>query len=722
MKRKLLTIIAIVAVIFVSAVLWRVDGFIFGDRMNWAEAQGRGQLVAVHQALQTELSSLERIVYSFSSENFRREKINWNSLRPYYAVASLDLGNQGDIQTQNLFVKDKSTAATWNADFLNKAIVRIDGKLTSGNQIFIKPFQDGNKGRHVALLFINRNKAFALIGAGEAFQSLIDTQKGSLNSFSIVTTSGITAGHSTPEYVGTLLTEDPVFKVAKQSGNLQGVGVYDSGRGQKILGLYDQIANTNILILSSANVNDLMKGRSALVWQFVFLGLGLVLVGIAGILFVVNPHEKSLENLANHARSLVAGKKDFPTIPMTSEIQEIDDLLNSVQTGAVPAVTTTTSSQPALQSAAVVNPREQLQTKIEAYQRVASALGHEMRAPLTSILGYSQMVLVRTEDPDIVSSVESILRESRAARNVLEKLFSFAGEEELEKNTMKMEAPLARALKKLEPLLNQKSIKLEKDIQDTVAMPISVEHLSRAFENILTNSVEAMDRMPKKEMQVRLFENSEGIIITVTDSGEGIESADLQKVFDPFFTTRSFQNHTGLGLTVAMGIFREHGADVKVDSVRGSGTTVHITFHRQKELSQASLAAPKSAMIAGLPVVRDLPMDESSFVAPAPPTGVIRKAQEQAVRDLQEDMKNNQSPTSMNIDTLLDLPPAGDDELSFVDEKEESRKTLEQISMRAMDSEIPFPKVAVPKGSAPSKKSKLDDFVVEIPKPPGKRS
>lgn len=715
MKRKLLTIIALVAVVFITAVLWRVDSFIFGDRMAWAEAQGRSQLVAVHQAVQTELSSLERLVYSFNAENFRREKINWNILKPYYAVASIDLGAQGDVVTQNLLVKDRSTAANWNTDFLNKALGRLDGKPTNGAQVFVKPFQDGSKGRHVALLFVNRNKAYALIGAGEFFQSLIDAQKGSLHAFSIVTIAGVTAGHSVPEYVGTLLSEDPVYKAAKQSGVVQGIGVYDNSRGEKILGLYDRIANTNILILSSASVNDLLKGRSSLLWQFVFLGLGLVFVGVAGILFVVGPHEKSMEHLAEHARALVAGKKDFPTVSMTTDVKEVDDLLSSLQIGTG---TSQAAAAPVAHSVATANPSEQLQTKMEAYQRVASALGHELQTPLTSILGYSQIILSRTQDPEIVKTMDSILRESRSARSILEKLFVFAGEEEFEKNTMSIEAPLARALKKVEPLLNQKSIKVHKEIATTATLPISAEHLSRAFENILVNAAESMDRMAKKEISVKVFEDSAAVYLEIADCGEGIDPANLQKVFDPFFTTRSFQNHTGLGLTVAMGVLREHDAEVKVDSKRGSGTTVRIEFKKQKDLPVAPRAALPTEPSHNLPILEEERADEASFVAPTPPASLLREAQEQVIQDLQEDMKNNSSPTSVNIDTLLDLPPAADGELSFIDEKISVSQELEQ----SFDTQVPEAKIVAPKVAPPSRKSKLDEFVVEIPKPPGKRS
>lgn len=826
MKRKLLVIVALIAVVFVTAVLWRVDGFIFGDRMNWAEAQARSQMGSLHQALQAEVKSLERIIYSFNSDNFRKEKISWSSLQPYYAIASLAVGTQGDVLTQNLLTKEKSPAAKWTPEFLNKSLGRIDIKGASGLQVFVKSFQDGEKGRHVALIFTSQGKAYALVGAGELFQSLIDSQKGSLNSISIVNKEGLTIGHSTPEYVGTLLSGDPVYKVAKESGVSQGVGVYDSSDGQKIFGVYDQIPQTNLILLSSSSVNDLMKGRSTLLWQFLLLGFGLVFVGVAGLLLVLRPHEKSLEQLHAHAQALVAGKKDFVTANLTSDVREIDELLGSINlsrepvrevvTHKVPVERTPDKSLPPLPNVSVsaTDPekaaRDILNGKMEAYRSVASALGFEMRGPLTSILGYSQMVLARSQDPEVVSSVDSILRESRSARDILDKLFSFAGEETLVKNEMKLEGPLLHALKNLDALFAQKGVKVEKNISENKLLPLSVRELTRAFENILRNSVEAMERMSRKEIKIQLFEQDDGTHLEIGDSGEGIEAGNIAKIFDPFFTTRSFQNHTGLGLAVAMGILKEHSAEIEVYSERGVGTQVHIVFRR--EAFKPALPVVPLTLIESLHTMsEEIAQQDIPTPLAAPPSAIEAAQQEQilaltetfptpsqdfSVPSLPFDHSNPPRPPDVNIDALLDLPPevpkrprssapeltppslppaphpaaqqpgpasgslqpppipaflkvqpppappatpppqmirdfSSDEDATQIGKPvpidvlaapEEAVAEARRLAEAPLDEEVPVGGVAPPRMAAPvAKKSKLDQFAVDIPKP-GKRS
>jgi two-component system, NtrC family, sensor kinase len=73
-------------------------------------------------------------------------------------------------------------------------------------------------------------------------------------------------------------------------------------------------------------------------------------------------------------------------------------------------------------------------------------------------------------------------------------------------------------------------------------------------------------------------EGTDGVIVEVTDTGEGIPAENLTKVFDPFFTTKGVGNGTGLGLAVTYGIIQEHAGTIEVRSVPGDGTTFTLSF------------------------------------------------------------------------------------------------------------------------------------------------
>lgn len=744
MKVKLIVVLMTVAAVFIGAVLWRTDSFVYGDRMSWVEAQTRTQLGAINHSLAVELKSLQRIVSNLSADDFQKGKTNWTALNPYYALGAFTVrGNE--LEPQALVVRENSKAASWSKEFVKAAIGRLAER---GNDLrfYVKPFQDSQRGRYVALVFLEGSKAYALFGSGEIFQSLIDSQKGSLSAFSIVTSQGLTVGHSVPEYLGTVMRDDPVFKEAQKAGSSHGSSVFQLGSGKELFGMYELIPQSNLLVLSSAPLSVAMKGRSGLWWQFLLLGAGLLLVGAAAALWIVMPAEKKIETLEE-------------------ELQEAR---------ARPLM-----AAPVAEKVVMPDPELAQKEKMAASVRVASALAHEMRGPLASILGYSQMILARHPENEVVQSTESILRETRAARGVLDKLLGFAGEEVREKVSLRVDGPLARALKELEPIFSQKGVKVVKNLGETQAKDMDMEAVTKAISNILLNSVEAMERMARKEIKIDLREEEDGTHLVIEDCGEGIEAGNIEKIFDPFFTTRSFQNHMGLGLPVAFGVLKEHNAEIRVESQRGQGTKVMIVFRKSLGLSamQAPVAPPPEA--EEIIVMQELPVlkVESEHRAEA----------EQTFAEVQAQVQESSVPTSpldVNIENLLEeLPEAvevkpetvkkvvkkvmtrkkaapADDELTFIDgflgdeSAQEEVEVEEEVLVEASEAEASAETVVVdraeealsaeppagaslaepdvddeltpvnfivpPKAAAPKKISKLDSFHVEIRRP-GKR-
>src|SRR5690606_34146733 len=129
-----------------------------------------------------------------------------------------------------------------------------------------------------------------------------------------------------------------------------------------------------------------------------------------------------------------------------------------VAAAAAPVVTKERVSAP--------DPEVAQKEKMKASMRVASALAHEMSGPLASILGYTQSILAHAPGDDISQSADSIIRETRSARQVLDKLLGYAGEETKSKNSLKLEGPLAKALKDADRSFSFKGIKVTKNIQD----------------------------------------------------------------------------------------------------------------------------------------------------------------------------------------------------------------------------------------------------------------
>lgn len=244
--------------------------------------------------------------------------------------------------------------------------------------------------------------------------------------------------------------------------------------------------------------------------------------------------------------------------------------------------------------------------------RVASSLGRQLQPAFISILGYSQwlMSVASLRSDEEKSALNAIVRESRASKELLDKLLSVAGETDLVKIPMKLETPVLRALKRWEAEFQAEHIKVEKIIGETSFYPIHSEAIEKALDHLFQNAIESMSRQIDKSIRLSLVDANDSIILTVQDSGCGIDAAHLSQISDPFFTTKSHLARLGLGLTEAFGLLKQHHAIIAVTSQLNEGTTFEIRFDKQEaqrvlELSEAKRRS--SAQEGRILVPQDLP-------------------------------------------------------------------------------------------------------------------
>jgi two-component system NtrC family sensor kinase len=682
MNRRFLTVTLILAALFSGVVLWCVDRFVYGNRMEWAEAQARNQMSSLTQAINTEITGGRRLLNTISNETFRPDTANWKAYQPYYALALMTSQN-GVMSISRMVTKQGSPAAGWNPVLLTQYLGFLGKDLESKSAVILRAFKDAQKNRHVALVIAGGGNAYIWVGNGENFQALIDSQKGSMSSFAIMASDGLTISHPIPEYIGNVMSDNPLLKEIRRTGAAQGVGTFLQGR-KKVFGMYEKINGTNAYVISSVPLEDLMRGRLSLAWQFVFLAAGVSLLGAA--LYFWTENNQSEKQVAVSASPAAAAPVVNPTLTVKSAAPKPVSVAPAAPPPVQPLATPSTLSKPSLpqtagshQPAVVVSnsaliapsaPRsfeapaapasafdeatgDIQQDKADAYRQVASALGQEMRAPLASILGFSQMVLSKTNDPEVVQAVESILREARSSRDVLEKLSTFSGQRASDKAEFKIEQPISTALKNIDKILLEKGVHVEKDFRETTPWPLANDEMVKVFENLFSNAVEAMERMQNKLLKISVWETSGNLHVVVSDSGEGIAPENLKKIFDPFYTTRSFAHHVGLGLPVVYGILKEHHADVQIKSVRGEGTQVEIVFS-----AEAKSAVRTAAVKAPTPVPEPSPAKSARAVknADAPTGPVIVAASPSPSSRL----------TDVNVDRLLDI--SNDDApLEFLD-------------------------------------------------------
>lgn len=218
--------------------------------------------------------------------------------------------------------------------------------------------------------------------------------------------------------------------------------------------------------------------------------------------------------------------------------------------------------------------------------KMASGIAHEIGTPLNVISGHAElMVMGRVDTDSIKQSGQVLLEQSERLATIVHQLLDFArrGGARLMLTDMN---ELAVASSQLLKSLAKKS-NVDFVIKgDSVKAAVNRSEIQQVLTNLITNAIHAMPTgghiaIDVREEQTRAPEEKHArpqcyVVLSVRDSGTGIAPDVLPKIFDPFFTTKDVGQGTGLGLSVAYGIVRDHNGWVNVHTRLGEGTTFSV--------------------------------------------------------------------------------------------------------------------------------------------------
>jgi two-component system sensor histidine kinase HydH len=213
--------------------------------------------------------------------------------------------------------------------------------------------------------------------------------------------------------------------------------------------------------------------------------------------------------------------------------------------------------------------------KLAALGNLAAGVAHEIRNPLSSIKGFA--TYFGTKFPEGSEDRESagvMIREVDRLNRVISELLEFARPSELRLRPTEVNELLRHSLRLIEP--DAKAKKIEVRFSPTEGLPsvaIDPDRFTQALLNLYLNAIQAMDG--GGVLSVSSSAGQDGEIRTqVADTGAGIQAEDLDKIFDPYFTTKP--RGTGLGLPIVHKIVEAHGGEIRVKSVVGRGTVFTI--------------------------------------------------------------------------------------------------------------------------------------------------
>ena len=255
--------------------------------------------------------------------------------------------------------------------------------------------------------------------------------------------------------------------------------------------------------------------------------------------------------------------------------------------------------------------------KMEAIGTLAGGIAHDFNNILGAIIGYAELAKMKApEESDVISDLNLVIKSSNRAADLVQQILTVSRRHKKERRPMQLKYIVKEALKMLKATLPSTIEIKDYSGKDMGVINADPTQMHQVIMNLCTNAGHAMQEdggvleVGIGNVQVGTENSGSGYLdlpsgsylrLTVNDTGHGIPRHVIDKIFDPYFTTKDTGEGTGLGLSVAVGIVKAHGGTITVYSEPGKGTTFHVY----------------------LPIVEDVERKEKETEGP-PPTGSER--------------------------------------------------------------------------------------------------
>ncbi len=356
---------------------------------------------------------------------------------------------------------------------------------------------------------------------------------------------------------------------------------------------------------------SIRKVNYVIIFTFLSFLVFLVLMSVYFVKEVISP----IESLIKASREL-KDAREAPFIPNHSktEIAELVDAFNEMSAQIVESDQKMKGQLDLLEQAntKIKSTQSQLvqSAKLASLGELVAGIAHELNNPIGFIYSnishlreYSQAlfsiidksrvnkneldILVVEQDYEYIKKdfpklIQSCEEGSHRAKEIVIGLRNFSRADEEKTQAFDVNKGIDSTLKLLAGEIKNK-IKLVKDYHELPMVNCNVNQMKQVFMNILSNAAQAMSDEGEIKIKTHYKSEAKRVRIEISDTGSGIEKENIEKIFDPFYTTKSVGQGTGLGLSISYGIVKSHGGSIEVSSQVGEGTTFIIDLPVYRE-------------------------------------------------------------------------------------------------------------------------------------------
>jgi PAS domain S-box-containing protein len=265
---------------------------------------------------------------------------------------------------------------------------------------------------------------------------------------------------------------------------------------------------------------------------------------------------------------------------------------------------------------------KQLQQELNLASRLAtvgemsSGIAHEINNPLTGVMGFSQMLMKKDIPDDIRKDVDIIYEGAKRIASITERMLTFARQRKPERTSVNINDIIETTLAMRAYEMESSNIKITTQLASDIPLTFAdAGQLQQVFLNIVLNAeMEMKLARGKGNLTVKTERIDNTIRLSFKDDGPGIPKKNLDRLFDPFFTTRDPDKGTGLGLSICYTIVNQHGGKIYARSKLEKGATFFVELPIVTQAEQLKMAETATEVSKTLPRARILVVDDDTIV------------------------------------------------------------------------------------------------------------
>jgi len=215
------------------------------------------------------------------------------------------------------------------------------------------------------------------------------------------------------------------------------------------------------------------------------------------------------------------------------------------------------------------------QERLAGIGQLVSGVAHELNNPLTAVMGYSDLLKEQAKEDNARLKLERLGTEARRMKRIIDNLISFARPFQDGRKTLDIATVVRDSLMLCEYQWKKSGICFELNFAPNLPLiPINEGQFKQVFVNLFTNAAQAVEQAPEKKVVVEGNLEARKVVVRFSDTGPGF--SDLDRVFDPFYSTKPIGQGPGLGLSMCYGTVKEHNGHIYAQNLEPNGAAVTI--------------------------------------------------------------------------------------------------------------------------------------------------